>query len=654
MSSERHARPDRRAVFLFDNPVLQRELLVNLRMVRGFVLLLAYVALLGAVVYAAWPSQQRLDLSSRPPEAQRLINLFFLGQFVLMALMVPSFAGGAITGEKERRTYEMLLASPMRPGAIVLGKLLAAMCHLGVLVVASLPIVMLCLPLGGMSFWEVLATYAAIGAAVTTFGMICIALSAWMARTLAAMVVSYLIILPMALFGVLFFNLFAAPAMAEFRLVMLGAIFPLGCAAVCAVLFGAVTRRLLRPPDVGSEAKEVVDPDLEQRTAVGMVIRSDQFPDRLFAPPKRTDLLEDGVNPVYDKEMRSELFGSGTLMLRVVIQSSMFLALPLMAVCLYLRPHWAPWYVGYALAFNMLVGPVFAAGSVTSERERQTLDLLLCTIISPWQIVGAKLLSSLRVSFVLTSFLVWPLVLAWLLPPWTFLDETPTMIGYLAIIALTSLTTTTLAMFCSVVFRKTTAAMVAAYLLVLILFAAPVAVRALAAVVDPAGPSGGAAWIHDEPSGRLSDAARLRLVDALGSAEARLTRGMSLEDAAAAINQAARGTSLRATASPSRLVLALEKRREGERIGLEVIEGRFPLRRPAVFWIERLSFTSPLAAVFALPLEVDSRSDPDGGSPRREGRSGVFWSYVVLYGLLDPVLLGGVIWLFSTRWRVTS
>ncbi len=43
-------------MYLLENPVLQRELLVNLRMKRGFVLLFVYVALLGAVVYVAWPS----------------------------------------------------------------------------------------------------------------------------------------------------------------------------------------------------------------------------------------------------------------------------------------------------------------------------------------------------------------------------------------------------------------------------------------------------------------------------------------------------------------------------------------------------------------------------------------------------------------------
>ena len=121
----------------------------------------------------------------------------------------------------------------------------------------------------------------------------------------------------------------------------------------------------------------MVDPDFEQKMAVGMVIRSDQFPDKLFAPAKRSDLMADGVNPIFDKEMRSELFGQGTLMLRLVIQLSMLLALPLMAVCLYIRPTWAPWYTCYIVLFNVLVGPVFSAGSVTSERERQTLELLL-------------------------------------------------------------------------------------------------------------------------------------------------------------------------------------------------------------------------------------------------------------------------------------
>jgi ABC-type transport system involved in multi-copper enzyme maturation permease subunit len=546
-------------MFLLENPVLQRELLVNLRMTRAFVLLFAYIGLLGLVVYVAWPSQQRLDLTSKPKEAEHLVNLFFLGQYILMSLMAPSFAGGAITGEKERRTYEMLLASPMRPGAIVLGKLLASLCHLAVLVFASLPIVMLCLPLGGVSPYEVLATYLAMAASVVTFGMICLTASSYFTRTIAALVVSYLIILPMALFGVLFYTVTLAEgfyALSEeagwYRLVVLGGVFPAACLAVCAALFTATSRRLLHPPDVGSEAKEVVDPELEQKTAVGMVIRSDQFPDKLFAPPKRTDLMGDHINPVYDKEMRSELFGQGTLMLRLVIQLSMFLALPLMAVCLYMVPRLAPWYTGYVLVFNMLVGPVFAAGSITSERERQTLELLLCTTVSPWQILWGKLLSSLRISSVLTGFLVWPLLLACLLPPWTYWNDMITMFGYVMIIVLTSLTTTTLAMFCSVVFRKTSVAMMTSYLVIMLLFAVPVAVE----------------WF-----------ARF-----------------------------------------------------------------FFAAAPATRVIGQLTFTSPFAASFSLPLNP-------GDSPRLANWP-VFFGFLTFYVTANLTLLWSMLWLFDVRWRV--
>ena len=548
-------------MYLLENPVLQRELLVNLRMVRGFVLLLAYVAALGAVVYVAWPPDQRLDLTTSPEAARQLVNLFFLGQYVLLSLMAPSFAAGTITGEKERRTYEMLLASPLRPGAIVVGKLLASLSHLAVLVFASLPIIMLCLPLGGVSLYEVLATYLAMAASVVTFGMICVAASSRFTRTIAALVVSYLIILPMVLFGVLFYKAFEDAA--ELRLVILSMVIPAGCAVICGILFVATTRRLLHPPDVGAEAKDVVDPDLEQRKAVGMVIRSDQFPDKLFAPAKRTDMMQDGLNPVYDKEMRSELFGQGTLMLRLVIQLSMFLALPLMAACMYMAPQMAPWYASYVLLFNMLVGPVFSAGAVTSERERETLELLLTTILSPWQILSGKLYSGLRISLVLTSFLVWPLLLACLLPPWTYWSDMPTMLGYTAIILLSSLTTTVVAIFCSVIFRKTSVSMMTAYVAILLLYAAPLSVE----------------WF-------------------------------------------------------ARLL--------------------FPLSA-ATAWIHHLTFTSPFAASFSLPLRLAQAAQASGGPPVPSIAANwpVFCAYLAFYAILNLAILGSILWLFNKRWRVS-
>jgi ABC-type transport system involved in multi-copper enzyme maturation permease subunit len=163
-------------------------------------------------------------------------------------------------------------------------------------------------------------------------------------------------------------------------------------------------------------------------------------------------------------------------MLRVVIQVSMILAVPLMAITLYVRPDMAAWYIGYVVLFNMLVGPVFSAGAVTSERERETLDLLLVTTLSPGQILWAKLISGLRVSSVLTLFLLWPLLLACIMVSyyWTNL---PIVAAYLVIVGLSALTTATIALFCSTLVRKTSTSLMTAYLVIVVLFLTPLAVN---------------------------------------------------------------------------------------------------------------------------------------------------------------------------------
>jgi hypothetical protein len=66
-----------------DNPVLQRELLTNLRAPRAFVLLLVYQLVLAAVVAIAYPRDTRIDLTRESASAQRLVEFFFVGQFAI-------------------------------------------------------------------------------------------------------------------------------------------------------------------------------------------------------------------------------------------------------------------------------------------------------------------------------------------------------------------------------------------------------------------------------------------------------------------------------------------------------------------------------------------------------------------------------------------
>ncbi len=453
-----------------DNPVLSRELLVNLRSHRAFVLQFVYAGILAIAVLLAWPNVDDGRLGASVTAARQLFDLFFFGQFILVALVAPTFAAGSITGEKERKTYELLLASPLHPSWILVGKLLSSLAYLVLLLASSLPMMILGYLLGGILLSEVARAYLVLILAAGTFGLVSLAASSYFSRTSSALVVSYLIILPLVIVSLYL----ASTDDITLRNFVSVTLLPPWAVAVWSIVIGLINLRLLRPPDVGSEGKEVVDEEEEQKYAIGVVIDRDLFPDKLFAPAKRTDLMPDGTNPVLDKELRSEIFSQGTLMLRVVIQVSMFLSIPLMAGFLFWRPL-PGWYICYVLTFNLLVGPVFSSGSITQERERQTMNLLLTTLLTPGRIVRAKLLAALRVSTVLTLLLTEQVILAYALVRDLQLQFW-TIIPYFLIILATCLVTSSVGLMWSSLVRKTSVAMIATYLSLMIMFVLPVGI----------------------------------------------------------------------------------------------------------------------------------------------------------------------------------
>jgi len=304
------------------------------------------------------------------------------------------------------------------------------------------------------------------------------------------------------------------------------------------------------------------------------------------------------------------------------------------------------------------VGPVFSAGAVTNERERQTLELLLTTALTPWQILSGKMLSSLRVSVVLTSFLVWPILLAWLLPPWTYWKDTLTILCYLMIILMTCLTTTTLAMFCSVVFRKTSISMMTVYLILIVLFTVPVVIKVLSDLLFPAP----AQLIHTAATDALGRPARLLLTGPTGvSAELDLAAGEPLRRVAERINNPPRvgtrpGQSLNVTAAVDGNNLLIGTDLDLP-VTLRVLQGEFPTRIPTGAWITRFGFTSPFAASFSLPLNVSTPA-PGTQPAQQQVSKATHWpvytapAFLGFYALVDLSLIWIILRLFNVRWRV--
>jgi len=228
------------------------------------------------------------------------------------------------------------------------------------------------------------------------------------------------------------------------------------------ILVPLTVRRLAQPfTDVEKSAEEE---KIEEQA--GLVLMRDRFPDNLLAPSRRDDLIPEGTNPVLDKEMRFEIFGRGTLLVRLIIQISIGISIFFIPMVF---TELEPIYTAYLLAFIIFITPAFACPAFTQERERGTMDLLLTTLVTPEQIIVGKVVSAVRCTGVLTLFLSLPLLMGIVAKSVTF-----TELGmHFAVIAVTIFATTVFALFFSLVCPTTLVALVATYLTLLFLYIAP-------------------------------------------------------------------------------------------------------------------------------------------------------------------------------------
>ncbi len=113
-------------------------------------------------------------------------------------------------------------------------------------------------------------------------------------------------------------------------------------------------------------------------------------------------------------------------------------------------------------ALIILVAPALTAGSIAGERERQTLDLLLCTRVGSASIVLGKLFSSVCfLGLMLISSL--PILMLPLFFGGVAIGDILVMLLFLLV---TAIACCSIGVFCSAVFKRTVTATVMAYLIV--------------------------------------------------------------------------------------------------------------------------------------------------------------------------------------------
>ena len=115
-------------------------------------------------------------------------------QFALIVLIAPAMTSGAIAGERERQTLELLLVTNTRSFRIVAGKAMESFAVLALLIVCGFPVMCLTMMAGAVTLPQILAGELFLLA--VAFAAVCVGvLASSLARSsVAGGVLSYLII----------------------------------------------------------------------------------------------------------------------------------------------------------------------------------------------------------------------------------------------------------------------------------------------------------------------------------------------------------------------------------------------------------------------------------------------------------------------------
>jgi ABC-2 type transport system permease protein len=178
------------------NPIVAKEYLSRMRTWRSSVAMMVYILLLGGLGWAIFAAMTSASVgafgsSGAANYGQALFTYLLIFQMLLLAFITPALTAGAISGERERQTIDLLFVTLIPPFAIIWGKLLASMSFVLVLLMLSVPIFSLVFLFGGIEFDQVGYAFLVTGVTALTLGMLGVACSTIFRRTLPATVAAY-------------------------------------------------------------------------------------------------------------------------------------------------------------------------------------------------------------------------------------------------------------------------------------------------------------------------------------------------------------------------------------------------------------------------------------------------------------------------------
>ncbi len=421
-------------------PVFNREVVLAPRRTRIYIARTAYVAGLLLLLTTAWlvlTGTQRVrdggDLARFGTVLFQILAQLQLGLAVFFSAM---FASSAVAQEKDRRTLLLLLLTRLSNSELVLGKLLASLLSVLVMLAGAVPFFMLVALLGGVSFDQIVRVFAVTLASVLACGSLGSTLALWREKTFQALAMTVLVLalwlavwkivamgwpwqdwwgIPCQTWAAGFSPLEAIHAATRPYLDHApshGALGPLGTPVnlflVVAVLISLLLNGLAvamvriwnpsretqpaRPSEETDRHASIWGAEHDAEQVAGKVA-DDSPPPVAVRPAARTRRVWD--NPIIWREIRTWAYGRKIL----VVKLAYLLLFALAAGSL----HWTTRTEGLAaqgggavalillFLLSLVLVNAQAVTSMTSERDGRALDLLLVTDLTPKEIVFGKL-----------------------------------------------------------------------------------------------------------------------------------------------------------------------------------------------------------------------------------------------------------------------
>lgn len=198
-----------RELFAGIGTIMSKELRSRMRGRRAFIVLTVYLGILALLTYGVYvvvaPNARNMGgmgLANANASAligQSIFAALSIFQLILVCFIAPAFTAGQISLEREKQTLDLLVSTPMRPTAIVLGKLAAALAFVVLMIVAAVPIVAIVLMYGGATIEDIVRQQLVLLVTALALGAVGLFYSALLKRTQAATVLTYITMLALTL-----------------------------------------------------------------------------------------------------------------------------------------------------------------------------------------------------------------------------------------------------------------------------------------------------------------------------------------------------------------------------------------------------------------------------------------------------------------------